>query len=120
MNEYRQFGHFTPRFWQEDGILVEVVEAPATKSQRRFGGKWTVALAASTIALSMAITTLSFSVPDAGAGRRTTVTEEAASPTGPTSRYSEVSPDHWAKLRVLMRSFKRTPLMDEFKYPDPL
>ncbi len=122
MNEFRQFGHFIPRFWQEDGILVEQgVEMPASKRPRaRFGGsKWTVALATSAIMLSAAFTSFSFSVPDAGAGRRAAVTEEVALPSGP-SRYAEVSPDHWAKLRALMGTFKRTPLMDEFKYPDPL
>jgi hypothetical protein len=120
MSEFRQFGYFIPRFWQEDGILVEVeMPVPRRPRMRSGGPKWIVALATSTIVLGTAVTSFSYSVPDAGAGRRATVTEEAGLSSGP-SRYTEVSPDHWVTLRTLMKSFKRTPLMDEFKYPDPL
>jgi|SRR5208283_1225361 len=120
MNEFRQFGYFVPRFWQEDGILVEV-EMPVLKRPRmRVGGpKWIVALATSALVLSTAVTSFSFSVPDAGAGRRAAVTEEAGLSSGP-SLYTEVSPDHWVRLRTLMKGFRQTPLMDEFKYPEPL
>jgi len=119
MNEFKQFRHFTPQFWQEDGVLVEVVaERPEFRRPRaRSGGsKWTFALAASAILLST-VTSFAFSVPDAGAGRRAAVTEEAVLPNGP-SRYAEVSPDHWAKLRSFMRTLPRTAMMDKFKDPE--
>lgn len=121
MNEFRQFKRFLPRFWQEDGILVEVSEAPVPgrlRTQPR-GSKWAVALAASAIALSSVVTSMPFSVPDANAVRRAAVTEEAAPPSG-ASRYTDVSPDHWTSLRDLMRNFPRTQMTDSFQDPEPL
>jgi hypothetical protein len=115
MNEFTQFGPYLPKCWQQDGVLLPENPRERRPSRTR-ASKWTVAFAASVIATSCAIVTMSFSVPNAGAARRApivSVAEEA-----PSLDYGEVSQDHWGKLRVLMRTFERTPLMDEFRDPE--
>jgi hypothetical protein len=119
MNEFKQFRDFLPGFWQEDGILVEAVRAiPERNLRRRLRMvPWKVAMAGSAVALACVITLADFSLPVAGAARRASVEERALTPIS-ESPFAEVSPEHWARVQELVRTFERTPLMDEFHDPE--
>jgi hypothetical protein len=123
MNEFKQFRRFAPRFWQEDGIVTRQFleggeERPRPRRLRQ--SRWAVSLAVSAIAFSSVIVSMPFSLSYAGAAtRKATITEEAAQGYE-TSIYTEVSPDHWVRLRDLIRGFPRTPKMDRFKDPEPV
>jgi hypothetical protein len=118
MNEFKQFREFIPRFWREDGVLIVIDFGTRQRPKGRPRlAKWIVGLAASAIALNVVVTSIPFTVPDAGAARRTSIEDEIGAPSA-ESPFAEVSPEHWTKLRDLMKGFASTRLMDEGSDPE--